>query len=126
MWLDKGQQFIIKIVTTPSKILNYIGSVVLFMLVIMTTIDVTGRYLFSKPLPATYELTQFMFSITVFFGMAYFGIIKRHIRINLLVDKFPTAAQNIIDTTTGLLSLGMCIVLSWQAFVQARVLQLDK
>ena len=126
MWLDKGQQFIIKIVTTPSKILNYIGSVVLFMLVIMTTIDVTGRYLFSKPLPATYELTQFMFSITVFFGMAYFGIIKRHIRINLLVDKFPPAAQNIIDTTTGLLSLGMCIVLSWQAFVQARVLQLDK
>ena len=126
MWLDKGQQFIIKIVTTPSKILNYIGSVVLFMLVIMTTIDVTGRYLFSKPLPATYELTQFMFSITVFFGMAYFGIVKRHIRINLLVDKFPTAAQNIIDTTTGLLSLGMCIVLSWQAFVQARVLQLDK
>ncbi len=126
MWLDKGQQFIIKIVNTPSKILNYIGSVVLFMLVIMTTIDVTGRYLFSKPLPATYELTQFMFSITVFFGMAYFGIIKRHIRINLLVDKFPTAAQNIIDTTTGLLSLGMCIVLSWQAFVQARVLQLDK
>lgn len=126
MWLDKGQQFIIKIVTTPSKILNYIGSVVLFMLVIMTTIDVTGRYLFSKPLPATYELTQFMFSITIFFGMAYFGIIKRHIRINLLVDKFPTAAQNIIDTTTGLLSLGMCIVLSWQAFVQARVLQLDK
>lgn len=126
MWLDKGQQFIIKIVTNPSKILNYIGSVVLFMLVIMTTIDVTGRYLFSKPLPATYELTQFMFSITVFFGMAYFGIIKRHIRINLLVDKFPTAAQNIIDTTTGLLSLGMCIVLSWQAFVQARVLQLDK
>ena len=126
MWLDKGQQFIIKIVTTPSKILNYIGSVVLFMLVIMTTIDVAGRYLFSKPLPATYELTQFMFSITVFFGMAYFGIIKRHIKINLLVDKFPLAAQNIIDTTTGLLSLGMCIVLSWQAFVQARVLQLDK
>ncbi len=126
MWLDKGHQFIIKMVATPSKILTYIGGVVLFILVIMTTIDVTGRYLFSKPLPATYELTQFMFSIIVFFGMAYFGIIKRHIRINLLVDKFPTTTQNIIDTTTGLLSLGMCSVLSWQAVVQARVLQLDK
>jgi len=126
MWLEKGHQFIMKIVTLPSKILNYIGSAVLFILVIMTTIDVTGRYLFSKPLPATYELTQFMFSITVFFGMAYFGIKKRHIRITLLVDKFPTTAQNIIDTTTGLLSLGICIVLSWQAVVQARVLQLDK
>jgi len=126
MWLDKGHQFIIKIVAIPSKILTYIGSVVLFILVIMTTIDVAGRYLFSKPLPATYELTKFMFSIIVFFGMAYFGIIKRHIRINLLVDKFPTTTQNIIDTTTGLLSLGICSVLSWQAVVQARVLQLDK
>ena len=126
MWLDEAHQFIKKTVMLPSKTLSQIGSVVLFVLVIMTAIDVTGRYLFSKPLPATYELTQFMFSITVFFGMAYFGILKRHIKINLLVDKFPPAAQNIIDTFTSLLSLGMCIVLSWQAIVQARVLQLDK
>jgi len=126
MWLDEAHQFIKKTVMLPSKILSQIGSVVLFVLVIMTAIDVTGRYLFSKPLPATYELTKFMFSITVFFGMAYFGILKRHIKINLLVDKFPPAAQNIIDSFTSLLSLGMCIVLSWQAIVQTRVLQLDK
>ena len=125
MWLDKMTCFVRKVAALPSKVLNWMGCGVLFVLTIMTTIDVTGRYLFSKPLPATYELTQLMFSITVFSGMAYFGIRKRHIRINLLLSKLPLAAQEVVDTVTYLLSVGMCIVISWQAFAQAQRLYID-
>jgi len=125
VWLDKTHRFIKKISDRPSKMLSFLGGVILFTLVIITTIDVAGRYLFSKPFSATFELTQFMFCMVVFFGMPYFGILKRHIRINLLIDRFPSAVKNIIDTITEFLSFCMCVIVSWQAFVQAHVLQYD-
>ena len=109
----------------PSRLLRDIGGLILFILVIMTAVDVSGRYLFSKPLPATYELTQLMFCLVIFFGMSWLAIKKGHIKINLITSKLPLNIREILDSITGLLSLTMCIIISWQAVEQAIVILHD-
>ena len=123
--LEKIDAFLNKIIVYPSRLLRDTGGIILFILVIMTAIDVGGRYLFSKPLPATYELTQIMFCMIIFFGMSWLAIKKGHIKIDLLLRKLPLNIREIIDFITGLLSLMMCIIISWQAVEQAIVILHD-
>jgi len=117
--LEKIDVFLDKITVYPSRLLRDIGGITLFILVIMTAIDVGGRYLFSKPLPATYELTQLMFCLVIFSGMSWLAIQKGHIKINLFLKKLPLNIREILDFITGLLSLIICIIISWQAVEQA-------
>jgi len=117
--IEKIDVFLDKITVYPSRLLRDIGGITLFILVIMTAIDVGGRYLFSKPLPATYELTQLMFCLVIFSGMSWLAIQKGHIKINLFLKKLPLNTKEILYFITGLLSLIICIIISWQAVEQA-------
>ncbi|MBA7524790.1 hypothetical protein ES705_16934 [subsurface metagenome] len=123
--LEKIDVFLDKITVYPSRLLRDIGGIILFILVIMTAIDVGGRYLFSKPLPATYELTQIMFCLIIFFGMSWLAIQKGHIKIDLFLRRLPLNIREILDFITGLLSLMICIIISWQAIEQAIILSHD-
>ncbi|SVB94388.1 uncharacterized protein METZ01_LOCUS247242, partial [marine metagenome] len=42
------------------KVLGFLAALVLMLLMIITFIDVLGRYLFSAPLPGAFELTEIM------------------------------------------------------------------
>ena len=123
--LEKIDIFLNKISKYPSRLLRDTGGIILFILVLMTAVDVSGRYLFSKPLPATYELTQLMFCLIIFFGMSWLAIKKGHIKINLILRRLPKDVRDVLDFMTGLISLIVCIIISWQAVEQAIVILHD-
>ena len=50
----------------PVFLLELLASVVLFLLMLITCIDVVGRYLFASPLPGATELTEVGLAIMVF------------------------------------------------------------
>jgi TRAP-type C4-dicarboxylate transport system permease small subunit len=70
-----------------------------------------------KPIVGTYDLVGFIGAIVVAFAIAYCAVKKGHIRLELLMARLPKRAQGIIGGITGILSLGMFAVVTWQCLV---------
>jgi len=68
----------------PVFLLELLASVVLFLLMLITCIDVVGRYLFASPLPGATELTEVGLAIMVFAAIPVITWCGGHIVVDLL------------------------------------------
>lgn len=59
------------------------GIIIIFMMLV-SIVDVVGRYFFNAPLASAYELVQFSMVLIVFGGLALCGYVGGHVSINLL------------------------------------------
>ena len=71
-----------------TKILSYAAAFVLFGIMLLTTFDVAGRYLFHAPILGVFEVTEFMLVCVVFLSLAYTQSLKGHIEVDILVRTF--------------------------------------
>jgi len=105
-------------------ILNNIGLVALVGMMFLITVDVSLRKILNMPILGSYEVVQYMMVVTIGFGMAYCGLHRGHINVDLVIDRLPRRARTIMGCITGFLSLAVSIIVVWQAFVY--VLQLKQ
>jgi TRAP-type C4-dicarboxylate transport system permease small subunit len=67
-----------------------------------------------KPIVGTYDLVGFIGAIIVAFAIAYCALQKGHIEVEILVSRFPKRVQKFIGSITGILSLGIFALITWQ------------
>ena len=72
-----------------------------------------------KSIVGTYDYVQFIGAILVAFAIAYCAVRKGHISVELVVARFPERVQGIIGGITGILSLGIFGLITWQCVVFA-------
>ena len=75
----------------PSQALGVISCFLLFAMMMLTFIDVGGRYVFSSPLPAAYEIISLVMPGIIFCALPFVGHREMHVTIDLL-DDFLTPA----------------------------------
>lgn len=63
--------------------LEHLMGVVVFAMMILTFVDVVGRYLLNKPLPGAAEIISFLLAISLFAGLAAVSGESRHITVTL-------------------------------------------
>lgn len=98
----------------PSRILGKVGAAVLFSMMLLTTADVAGRYLFNSPILGALEITEFMVVVVVF---SFLGITQQengHVAVDLLVGSLPSGVRRVIDLLTGLASLTILGLITWK------------
>lgn len=117
--LDRTARWAERLVFPLNRIVHKVGLAILMMLMLLTVGDVAGRYLFGRPIPGTFELTQFMLALIVFCSIGFTQVCKAHISIDVMVSRFSPRARAIIDSVTCLLSLGLFSVVTWQSAVHA-------
>ncbi len=67
------------------KLFTWLGVTSLFLMVVVTTIDTGGRYLFNSPLPGSYEITEkYLMIFAGFFGLALAYRGGTHIRLTIV------------------------------------------
>ena len=98
-------------------ILNNIGLVALVGMMFLITVDVSLRKILNMPILGSYEIVQYMMVVTIGFGMAYCGLHRGHINVELVITRLPRLARAIMGCITGFLSLAVSIIVVWQAFV---------
>lgn len=103
-----------------------IGLAILIGMMLLTVVDVIGRKFFDAPITGSYELTEFMLALIVFFSLGYTQIQKGHIAMEALVSRFSPRAQAITDSIVSLISIGMGGVLTWQLAAHAQRTYLGK
>lgn len=122
MWLSKAADSLNRVVRPASGAIHSVGVGVLALMMLLTASDVTLRYVFNRPIVGAFDLTEYMMPIVVAFGLAYCAVMKGHVRVDLVVARFPQRAQAIIDSITGLLGLGLFSLITWQCCVYIKVL----
>ena len=72
------------VLDTLDKCLMAVIAVVMFSMMAVTFIDVTGRYVFSAPIPGGFELIQFLMPLAMFGALPVITRSDEHIVISVL------------------------------------------
>lgn len=89
------------------------GGYILLCMMLLTTCDVIGRYIFNAPITGAYEITEVMMVTVIFLFIGYTQAEKAHISIDLVVRLLPKKLRMTIDLITHLLSLFIIILIAW-------------
>ena len=104
------------------RVLAYLMAVLLFVLMILTTVDVIGRYLFNNPVPGTVEYTELGIGYLVFGSLPLITARQEHITIDIL--DFIFRARRKLMQQVGVNVLGFVITgfIAWRLFAKAQEL----
>jgi TRAP-type C4-dicarboxylate transport system permease small subunit len=94
-----------------------VGACLLIPLMIITAGDVVGRDGFSRPIPGTVELSQYLLAVFVLLGLAYAQQVKAHVSVSIITSRLPRDAQLILSIIATLLCLFISGILVWQGWV---------
>ncbi len=95
------------------------AAIILFMLMMVTAVDVAGRYLFSKPLPGGFELTEMMLAALIYCGLPLVSLSRGHIVIDTLDPFFPPAFKRGLDIVADLVCVVTLGGIGWLIFRRA-------
>lgn len=99
--------------------LSNLGMILLIPMMLLTTGEVIGRAVWSKPIPGSMELSSYMLAIFVLLGIAYTQQVKGHVRVSMLISRLPERVQAALEVLTTLLSLCIVAIVAWQGWVLA-------
>lgn len=98
-----------------SRWLIYLGGSALFMIMVLTGLDVLLRYFFNQPIQGSYEITEYLMVILIAFGMPYCASKKGHVTVDIFILVFSETVRGIINCISTFVSLVLCCLITWQS-----------
>lgn len=102
-----------------SKWLGEKLSVVFLAAVLITAFEVVMRYVFNSPTIYVHDSAIALSAVGFIFGGAYSLQRREHIRISVVYDLLPRAAQKVCDALALAVAVFFLAVLTWAAIRQA-------
>ena len=99
-----------------NRLLSYVGSIALALLMSLTVADVFGRYLFNRPVPGTFELTEMSMVLIVFLALGQAQHRGEHISLDLAYNFFPGWLKKGVDVLVHLVNLIVVVAITWQLY----------
>ena len=97
VWLDRA--------------LGFSAAVLLFCLMMLTTADVVGRYIFNWPIRGAFEITELLLLTLIFAGLPLASRADEHVTLDfidmLLGNSCRLRLRRFVDLFCGLLFLGL-------------------
>jgi TRAP-type C4-dicarboxylate transport system permease small subunit len=88
-------------------------------MMLLTVVDVFMRYVLNAPITGATEVSELMMVIVVFPALAWIAIERSHIKVDLLVVKWPRRVQLMVEIVTLLVTLAMFFIITWQSFLES-------
>ena len=104
--------------TPASKILAGIACIVLFAMMLLTFVDVIGRYLFLSPLPAAYEIISLMMPAIIFCALPLTVLRETHVTVDLLDTFIPSGLARVQGVVVNLVSAAALALVTWRLSVK--------
>jgi TRAP-type C4-dicarboxylate transport system permease small subunit len=101
------------------RALTLVAVLATFAMMLLTTADAIGRYVFNRPILVAYELTtNYLMIAAVFLAMPYAYRQGANIRVTFLVGRLRGRARLVVDHAVQLVSLLYCAALVVATFLQ--------
>ena len=95
-----------------------IGMAVILPLMLLTFADVMLRGFFNKPIPGTFEISQYMLAVFILLGAAYTQQVKGHVGVDFVTSRLSPRLRAVCEIITTLLSLLIIAIVVWQGWVE--------
>ncbi len=99
--------------------LGTLAAIVLFALMMLTCIDVIGRYFLSQPIYGAFEITEMLLAALIFAGLPLVTLRHEHVTVDVLDPITPDwifRIQHVAACVVGLVSTGY---LAWRLWTRA-------
>ena len=106
-------------VRKTALLFGYLGSISMCLMAAIVTIDVTGRFLFNKPLRGGIEIVEELMVCVIFLMLAYVTETEKHIKVDIfisLMEQKTPRVSRVISFVFDMLMLLMLALLAWQGF----------
>ena len=101
------------------QFLGFLAATVLMLLMIVTFIDVTGRYLFLAPLPGAFEMTEIMMAMLIFAGLPLVSRANQHVTVNLIIGLLSPKIRHFQRLITQIIMFLVLGVMAWRMWIKA-------
>ena len=116
--MEKVGRFLDRFITYLGYIGAAMGCVSILIMVVMISLSVALRYLFSKPFLFVDEFSGYLLVVVVYMGFAY--SVDAHITVDLVAKRLPKKVRAALEVVTLLASLfliGVFFRFAWAYFL---------
>ena len=107
-----------KVVQKASYGACFVGMFLAIPMMLLTVGDVVSRSFFNKPIPGTFELSEYMLAVIVLLGAAYTQQVKGHVGVDFLTSRFSPKIQAAFQAATTFAGLLIIAILVWQGYLE--------
>jgi TRAP-type C4-dicarboxylate transport system permease small subunit len=100
-------------------VLGVIVAVLLMAMMLITVVDVIGRYGLKQPVPGAYELIELMLAIVIFTALPLVCLRDENITVSILIERFPARTRQIHAGVVSLLCAGVLAAVAWRLYAHA-------
>ncbi|CEP66112.1 TRAP C4-dicarboxylate transport system permease DctM subunit [Moorella glycerini] len=97
-----------------SRWVNMFGVAVLFLMVILTFVNVILRKFFNSPIIGVVEITEVMMLVAIFLGIAYTQDMEGHVRVDVITARLAPRPKLTMESINDLLAIAMFVIVIWQ------------
>ncbi|WP_300465203.1 TRAP transporter small permease [Desulfobacula sp.] len=120
-FLEKFESFNKKI----SLSIEWVGVAALFLMMIITTVDVIGAKLFLMPLFGALDVMAIAQLLAMSFAVSTALILGRHVQVEFFVMLLPERAAAFVDCVVNFLGIFLFALIVWRLFVFGYELKVD-
>jgi TRAP-type C4-dicarboxylate transport system permease small subunit len=99
--------------------LGFVAAALMFCLMLLTCIDVVGRYFFNKPVTGGFELTEVLLAALIFAGLPLVTLRGDHITVDLFDPVTPDWLFRIQHAIASLIGTACAGYLAWCLWLRA-------
>ena len=114
MWWVKTQ----KVIHRLNFYIAFVGMFFIIPLMLLTTGDIIGRKFFSKTIPGTFEISEYILATFILLGAAYTQQVKGHVGVDFLTSRLSPRVRVVCEIITTLLSLFIIAIVIWQGWLE--------
>jgi TRAP-type C4-dicarboxylate transport system permease small subunit len=96
----------------------FVGMFLAIPLMLLTVGDVVGRSFFNKPIPGTFELSEYMLAVIILLGAAYTQQVKGHVGVDFLTSRYSPRTRAVFQFFTTIASLFIIAILVWYGYIE--------
>lgn len=94
--------------------LEIFSGLLLVALMLVTGIDVVGRYLFDAPLPGAFETTELLLGALVFAALPLVSRAGSHVEVDILATLLPERIGTRLLWLASVIAAGVLLVFAWR------------
>lgn len=99
--------------------LGFAASAILFALMMITFVDVIGRYLFNRPLQGAFEITELMLLVLIFAGLPLVSHADEHVTMDFIDGLLGPAGRKVAIGISHFVVAATLIGLAWLVWLKA-------
>jgi TRAP-type C4-dicarboxylate transport system permease small subunit len=115
----RGSREAPRLLRRADRVLGMIAALTLTAMVLLTCVDVVGRYFFNQPLTGAFELTEHAMGALVFSSLPLVALRRQHVTVDLFDRLVPMRWKRLQGAIVDLVAAVCTGAIAWRLLVKA-------